>query len=774
MVGSPFSAVISSILQAEGYAPQPDLAVQFLEVDLETDKALVTLGTSALAPGTQRVLRIMQDQLGSWQESLQAELNQGKWRTCVLDAFVGVKGFRTELGGSTFRGPDAVIVELLRRSADGLCLAVVPVGTLIRETPDFREFLAARGSVRWIIYFGDSAARLLGMYPQFEFVLLTLSLAREPSVDEKVTRLVDLRQQSPDQWASLVKNASLRGGGEKGDSIVLRGSNLDGRPWTFERFSRSLRETLADASALGPLRPLGELVTSISLGLPIGSIQPDDLIQLPDGEEWPSEVLPLFSGRMISHDGTLAAPTRGLRRGAAPPENLLEEGDILVRAIGRFNSEQSVLTAAVPQHAAGGTFDSSIVRIRFSDSLAVVARELVVGYLRSPHADAALRARGAQIHLRPSLLSELLVPEPSSEIAAALETLAHAEQQYSVWAMEARTARRDLLEAKSYESVVKHLLHRERIESIRVQAGIESQEFGFHVRNFFAHPLALRRELLLQLPHGESRLGKTLDCAEFLIQLLAIIALAQFADHSPDQLIPLRGRQVLLGKTGKPQLDWGRCLTLVEQASAATTKHKDPLTLPFPELGQLHVLIDDPASAWSTSEATLRGWRNDMAHLQRLPEPEQERISEEAMTHLDAMFAGAAFTTSTPLVLIEDYWREGIPSKRYAALRLLQGSSIAFRREVREVSFELPRGAIGFLDHHAQFRTAAPWIVQAVCPQCLRSEVFMFNRIEGDGARYVAMESGHPHLVASVGRVIVKVLEEGARTADTDHTSGRA
>lgn len=31
------------------------------------------------------------------------------------------------------------------------------------------------------------------------------------------------------------------------------------------------------------------------------------------------------------------------------------------------------------------------------------------------------------------------------------------------------------------------------------------------------------------------------------------------------------------------------------------------------------------------------------------------------------------------------------------------------------------------------------------CPQCKRTELFVFNRFEHDQVTYVAMETGHPH-----------------------------
>jgi hypothetical protein len=191
-------------------------------------------------------------------------------------------------------------------------------------------------------------------------------------------------------------------------------------------------------------------------------------------------------------------------------------------------------------------------------------------------------------------------------------------------------------------------------------------------------------------------------------------------------------------------MDMGKANRLWQEAAQFTATHGNPFSLPFPELAEIAGEVIDESSAFHTAEAALRTQRNRHAHLQREPEPEQARLAAECRSHLDTLFTGSLFLGEIPLVRVSDYRLDAVSGERTAIFERIQGASPAFRKEPRVVLEELPRGAVGFLDQHERFRSAAPWLLQDTCPQCMHSELFGFNRFEKGNPIFIAMESGHP------------------------------
>ena len=92
---------------------------------------------------------------------------------------------------------------------------------------------------------------------------------------------------------------------------------------------------------------------------------------------------------------------------------------------------------------------------------------------------------------------------------------------------------RAVFSAEPYDEVVSMLLHAQQIEGERVTAAEDSQRFDYQVRNYFPHPIALRREQLQVHEHGKLRLEETLDCAKHLVHFLALCGLVQLQRPAP-------------------------------------------------------------------------------------------------------------------------------------------------------------------------------------------------------------------------------------------------
>jgi hypothetical protein len=246
--------------------------------------------------------------------------------------------------------------------------------------------------------------------------------------------------------------------------------------------------------------------------------------------------------------------------------------------------------------------------------------------------------------------------------------------------------------------------------------------------------------------------------------LVALMSLMQVSEgHNIGSGIPTPQLRSFC-QQGALHLDWGKCLALVREGVTYTVKHDNPLALPFPALDELGPGFTDTSSDWSQAESTHRTHRNQQSHLQRFPDSEIPDMSKDSFKLLDILLNHVSFLGTIPLVYVADYQYR--PSgERIAKFQLLQGASVAFQQREQVVSEELPRGVVGFLDQRGHFRSAFPWLVRHTCPVCMHSELFVFNRIEGNRSTYIAMETGHPHQPAELAETMATFVREAVQAS---------
>ena len=301
-----------------------------------------------------------------------------------------------------------------------------------------------------------------------------------------------------------------------------------------------------------------------------------------------------------------------------------------------------------------------------------------------------------------------------------------------------------MFEADSFRDALPQFLTAIQAERERLRAAEDSQTLEYQVRNYFPHPLALRRERTRALPHGEQRVVETLECGEHLVTLLALLSLVQLGERpQEDTALPSKQLRDYCGVQSLA-LDWGKCIAVLLEATAFTASHPNPLVLPFPQLGSLNEALLDPRSSWSRADRLLRQQRNDRSHLHRLPPHEIDGISKECSRSLDSLIGASRFIAGAPLAVVADYSMEPVSGRRTAVFHLLQGSSPIFASEAKAVHEEVARGAVGIFGEDGEFRPLAPWMSWRECPRCKRRELFVFNRYTGASVTYIAMETGHP------------------------------
>ncbi len=117
------------------------------------------------------------------------------------------------------------------------------------------------------------------------------------------------------------------------------------------------------------------------------------------------------------------------------------------------------------------------------------------------------------------------------------------------------------------------LLSRHGEEMERLQAARDSQSLDYRIRNYYPHPIALRREALLQKSHGKERVDEILKCAEHLLRLLMIVSLTQQSGiRRLTRILPSPG---LVGMIEKAMhIDWGKSWAILEEGVSLSRKNR--------------------------------------------------------------------------------------------------------------------------------------------------------------------------------------------------------
>lgn len=681
-----------------------------------------------------------------WKQNLASVLREKQWSVVLLNLLrIPPRSLRAEIDGHLLFDSAAFLYEVLRKAGDEQrVVALVPTGLLVdARCAPLRKSIGASKRLDWIVYLGREIATLLGAHPSYRFALIALGKLQKSDGSKSLIRLANLSEVPRADWRTELEAAGRREGGEGRNFIVLRDAQLDDRAWTYDRFSRQFSAMRRDASALGELKPLSTWIHDARIGLHRKQ-HAERFRELDDADRIPEGTIACFGGRSIRRDVELGSPVAAVDPLGVPPDLLLTSGDVLVRSIlaPRANAPM-VAAAAVAERDLPATFDHTCIRLRWSRDLDPRTREMIVAYLNSSHARDWLIAHGVQVALNVPTLKQLEIPDPSREVLEALAQLGEAEEQYRAWADTARRTRQELFSADSFARELPGLLGRHRIETERLRAARDVENLAYKIRNYYPYPVAARYIALEQLDHGDTRLERSLACAELTMQVLALMGFVQLAEsHDPSKQIA--GQQLVsFCRDGSLHLDWGKCAAVLEEAVSLTRAAKNPLSLPFPSLSELAEEIDDHESPWQKAQRTLKDQRNRHAHLERLPDWEIAELSVSIGELLEVLLAKASFVTTTPLVRVSDYSRDPVSDQRFASFDLLQGLSPAFERTRREVTAELARGAVGFLDDRGLFRPLAPWLMMEKCPRCNRPELFMFSRFDGKLSTYVAMETGH-------------------------------
>ena len=268
--------------------------------------------------------------------------------------------------GGVYQGDGAVIHHVLRGVPAGTTVAFLALSSVatMRSFERLRAEIDEGHGVGWLIY---ADGRLLpGIHHAFQIVILVVAVGIGPA---KVTRLVDLRGVEPGQWLREMRAAQKRGGGEVGASIVLRDARLGRTAWTYERWTRALSNSMSDSQELGDLRPLGELVDSVVVGLNM-TRDAKVLRSVGDEEEPPDGYIPLIGGREVRSGGIYLPGRFWARLDGVPERAMVFEGDLLLRSIVSSRPSGPKVVGAVVPAGIQAALGHQVLRLRWKDGVA--------------------------------------------------------------------------------------------------------------------------------------------------------------------------------------------------------------------------------------------------------------------------------------------------------------------------------------------------------------------------------------------------------------------
>lgn len=654
---------------------------------------------------------------GQWEAELQALL-RGASSSCLLNCFMDVpRARRREIEGALI----PLVLEHVPRGSSLMLL--LPQSLSEGEAGRWlRAELARNFDIEWHLHFKGAA----GFHPSFQYSLV---VARKGG-EQRVTRLVNLRQVPASDWSGTVAKARQRQGGELGPILVLRNAAFDDSPWIFERHTRAHQELSRGVAALGHLSTLEEFVDRIWQGV---DAHVGEIVDLENEEAAGGS--PLVEGRHIGRDGSLGPPHRALVR--AESASHLATGDLVLRRIVRLESE-TLFVAEVPPSLAGALPSSTVLALRWRADLPSATRALLLAYLRSDHAATLLRAQGAVgMSITARALAVIPAPRPSPDLVAALEDLDRSRAQYSAWAAEVDAARAGIFARAPSQTAVEELLERQRSESERVEAARSAGSIEFQLRNGFPHPFALRRERVRNGVLNSERVDEALQASESWIAFLAILGLQQQKLSAE----PSRSLQNST-KSGELRLDWGKWKAVFDEAAAAARLSDTPLALSFPEFALLGNAVG-PGTPFFESEGRLRDLRNRHAHNERGPDVHSDETVGWVSVCLDTLFRETRFVVRYPLLTVRDYSRDPATGRRVAVLAKMSGLSPVFPSFELVVESELSRGEVGVLDAHQRFFSLSPWLLHRECPTCKTAETFIVSRVSPHGSRFLSLTSGH-------------------------------
>lgn len=620
---------------------------------------------------------------------------------------------------------EVVLAKCRPVGEDPVLLAIVPANTMTDVGSSQLRALIAQDWQPTLVVFAHGTPP-----PTQHFVEIVAIMLRRCTSGPQPLRMFRV---STNEDAEIVEEDFARllkmAGGRRMYGYVIRDPLPPGESLAFDRHDPAVLKRRSALADLGRTAALGEI---FDVQMPGVHMAHDNQLLHNDAGAGRIRVL---TGRDVRRSGVVAPPDERTRWADVPKERRLRPGDLLVRSIDRGSDPDGLVVAEVQVEDLPAVSAHTVIVLRPNSSLRPHEIVLVKQYLRSPLAK-TLVTDGVGLHVRPSALRELPVPQPDETLSSALVDLNEAADRLNKWQTEAVSLVESAL-SEEPRAARARLLRSGRLLRMRAEAAALLDDHGHAVRTRYPHPVAYRWRWVEAEMSGDPSFqayDAVLEAAEVLLAYAAIVAMVM-ARYAGIEIAAVRGiRDKFAGGSAGPTFaDWVAVLTEV----AGKKFQRLPDDQPLVEVRQIL-----ESSEMRDACARLAGYRNDRAHLRH---GDLAMQLQDAHSKLQTLLAGADILSDLRLVFLQDVRWDAFRKVATIRLQELMGDhSVVPSRLMEYPSNELEQGSLYIMDTDGGLHLLRPFFMGRNCPTCTQWSTFQPELTPRDGAVVLkSLEHGH-------------------------------
>lgn len=525
-----------------------------------------------------------------------------------------------------------------------------------------------------------------------------------------------------------------QGGGTTRFGYAHRDPIEPGDILSFERYEPELRAQKEELSNFGQMVPMHELFELPGPAVHLAR-DAEALSNEPNGD-----AVRVLSGRDIRRDGTIAPADETSRWAPVALDRQLCRDDILMPAIFRGSDAGGFTVASVTEADLPVAASHNVMVLRPRSSLTESGRLLALLYLRSPLARRVVVSVGLQLHLVPSVLRELRVPQPDQPLTTALSDLVAAARQFEAWRVEAESLLQSAFEYDTAQAARSQLVRSGSTLRLRADAATLLDDHAYTIRTRYPYPIAYRWRLVeANMSSGNERdaFNAVLEATEVLLCYTAHLALI-FARAAGIELgYSANLRRILgSGRHGPSFGDWVAVLQEVRDSRALRS-------LPDAEpLNELRPLLESANSREAVR--LLMGWRNDQAHLRPVDQRDLPMTLEAAHRHLVALMKSMSVLADMPLIHVTSFRWDTLTGHGAVRYREFMGDHpVVPTRLLNYAGNNIEEESLYVVDSQRRFHLLRPFLIGRACPSCGNWSVFHVDRVAAETATLKSLEHGH-------------------------------
>lgn len=623
-----------------------------------------------------------------------------------------------------------IIYDIL--PVDSLCGILLPSSTLFVDSLSyFREILFKSIDTKMIIYLSNDFDILPCIHPSFNMNILFFEVNGKSTNILRLFKLPSLTEDSTEKdILEDVKRLYKMNGGHSKFGYVLRNFTAFKEPLIYEKNHPTLLRKEKELEIIGSAKILSDLVDFVPS---LHSVLDKKLFMKVD----PNNSILVLSAKNILTSGEISIAEDNKRINDKTTKGLLQEGDILLRAIAHPTSK--LVVAEVKKELLPLAFDQTVIALRPKLNLTAEDKIFLISYLSSDIGRELFRARFIGINIQRQKLADLPIPISDNRLRIAFRSLLEASDKFGQWKSEVDLSINSLFTHSSIKEMRENILSVGRSSRMKVEAASKTNDFKYRVRTQYPHPIAyLCRTIEAAHPDLEGYMS-ILECAEITFCYLACIALL-LAKNNGIEISSAKEMAKSLSETnhGTSMGNWMAILREISSSKAFKDLNQ------YVAFYEVKTLLNNPTT--NNLVTQLFNCRNDLAHG-RGPQGSGiktafNKVCDDLYNFLEAI----EFIAEYPLRFIEKTNVDSIAKTvRYNYRDLMGDHHLVHIQNAESNILDLETNSLYLLDRASNLHLLRPFLTRKECPNCGNWATFYldkYNRKE----KYVNLKSiEHKH-----------------------------